>query len=250
MNKPSVRLKKLRLDLKLTQKELGDKLGVPWYLIKNIETEKTKLSIELSESLYKHLNVNINWILSGEGNRFIEEQGHPVPEIREEPELVPEVKEIVYELKDATDKIIDLNKKFMAREDKGIYRVASDRENNRIYPLICVSPFKEDCREDYIELPQEWNIKADFVISTAGMTETGLMTDMLCFIRKQKETGTGNIVALKIYENDSHHLILKKVKYVNGLMEFRNNKGERIENFEVTGIAVFWMSDYRMVDII
>jgi DNA-binding XRE family transcriptional regulator len=63
MNKSSVRLKKLRLDLKLTQKELGDKLGVPWYLIKNIETEKTKLSIELSESLYKHINININWIL-------------------------------------------------------------------------------------------------------------------------------------------------------------------------------------------
>jgi len=148
MNKPALRLKQLRLDMGLTQTELGDKLGVIWYLIKNIETEKTKLSIEVAEALYKNLNVNINWILSGEGNRFIDEKDHFISPSTEEAELAPEFKEIVYELKGTTDKIIELNKKFTVREDKVIYRISSDREKKKKYPLTGTSSAEKDMEKE------------------------------------------------------------------------------------------------------
>ncbi|OQA14444.1 MAG: Helix-turn-helix domain protein [bacterium ADurb.Bin363] len=246
MNKTSGRLKRLRLHMGLTQKELGDKLGVPWYLIKNIETEKTKLSIELAEGLYKNLGVNINWILSGEGERFLETNFHPLPEEEEKLELIPEVKKIVYDMKEVTNKIIDLNKKIMVQEDKGIYKVSSEGGNKRRYPLISASPFTENCRDEYIELPEEWNISADFVINTEGMTDREILPPVLCFIRKQKELTGNDMVALKIYENHLYQLILSKVEYVNGLMEFQDSRREKIENFEIIGIAIFWMSDYRI----
>lgn len=151
MNKPALRLKQLRLDMGLTQTELGDKLGVTWYLIKNIETEKTKLSVEVAEALYKKLNVNINWILSGEGNRFIDEKEHFISPLTEEAELAPEFKEIVYELKGTTDKIIELNKKFTAREDKVIYGISSDREKKTKYPLTGTSYPGKDMEQEALK---------------------------------------------------------------------------------------------------
>jgi SOS-response transcriptional repressor LexA len=103
---------------------------------------------------------------------------------------------------------------------------------------------------DYIILPKEWNIKADFVIKTTGesMVEHGIFPNMLCFIRKQPEAIHGHIVALNIYEHEQNNLILKKVKYTNGVIEFQNGKGDKMEpreNMEVIGIVTFWMEDYR-----
>jgi transcriptional regulator with XRE-family HTH domain len=245
MNKSSLRLKKIRLRINLTQKELGDKLGVPWYLIKNIETEKTKLSIEIAEGLYKNLGININWILSGQGSMFLDTEALPPPSEPEEPQLTPEVKKIVYELKEVTEKIKSLH---IVREEKPPY-ITSSVKNKRKYPLInektiCATTHVtlEEEPHEYVELPEDWNVNADFAILISNY----LFSNLLCFIRKEEELSEGNIVLLNAHENGRHELILKKVKYVNGLMEFHNEYGSELKgNFEVRGAVVFFMSDYR-----
>jgi len=244
MSKSSIRLKILRHKLALTQKELGDKLEVPWYLIKNIETEKTRLSIDIAEGLYRTFSVNINWILAGQGNMFLDTKALPPILEPEEPQLTPEVKKIVYELKDITEKIKSLH---IVREDKPPY-ITSSVKNKIKYPLgneknICATSvtFEEE-PEEYVELPEDWKVNADFAL----LISHDLFPDLLCFIRKDKEFSEGNIVLLNAHENGRHELILKKVKYVNGLMEFHNEYGIEFKgNFDVIGTVVFFISDYR-----
>jgi len=53
--------------------------------------------------------------------------------------------------KGTTDKIIELNKKFTAREDKVIYRISSDREKRKKYPLTGTSSQEKDMEKEVLK---------------------------------------------------------------------------------------------------
>lgn len=63
----SKRLKKAREYLGLTQQELGEKLGFEWHKIKNIETEKHKLTPEIAENIEQYYSISGWWLLTGKG---------------------------------------------------------------------------------------------------------------------------------------------------------------------------------------
>ena len=63
----SKRLKKARESLGLTQQELGEKLGFEWHKIKNIETEKHKLTPEIAENIEQYYSISGWWLLTGKG---------------------------------------------------------------------------------------------------------------------------------------------------------------------------------------
>ncbi len=67
----SENLKKLRKELGLSVEKLSDKLGIPASTIWGYEGNKRTPSIEFPIQLYRVLNVNINWFLTGEGEMFI-----------------------------------------------------------------------------------------------------------------------------------------------------------------------------------
>ena len=67
-------LKKLRKELNLSAQKLADKIGSTQVSVSNYETGKYKPSYEFLEALYKQLNVNLNWFVSGKGEMFIKEQ--------------------------------------------------------------------------------------------------------------------------------------------------------------------------------
>lgn len=60
------RLRVARKELKLSQQELGKKVGVTTMVISRIETSETGLKAELLTEV-EHLGINIGWILTGEG---------------------------------------------------------------------------------------------------------------------------------------------------------------------------------------
>lgn len=70
---PSQRFKKAREYLGLTQLELADKFGFKQYKIKDIETEKQKVSPEIAEGIEKLFSINGWWLLTGKGTMLLKD---------------------------------------------------------------------------------------------------------------------------------------------------------------------------------
>ena len=62
------RIKTIRLTLSLTQKELAERIGIKWYQIKDIETGKTKPSIDVISSICENFAIDPMWLLTGKDN--------------------------------------------------------------------------------------------------------------------------------------------------------------------------------------
>ena len=66
------RLKLLRKELKMTQTDFGERLGVKGNTITNYETGNRSLSEQTIRSICREFNVNKSWLLEGTGNMFVE----------------------------------------------------------------------------------------------------------------------------------------------------------------------------------
>ena len=76
------RLKRLRVDyLKLSQREMAEKLGFKRTIIPMIESGKQGASKRLLAALEKTFNVNTSWIMTGEGVIFL--VGHDAGSVEE-----------------------------------------------------------------------------------------------------------------------------------------------------------------------
>jgi len=72
--------------MKLVRKLLGNvsqayiarELGIPLHRIKAIEAGRTKISPELALKMEQKFHLNFKWLLTGEGEMFLEEQVVPV----------------------------------------------------------------------------------------------------------------------------------------------------------------------------
>lgn len=67
METPGNRLRIIRKQLGLTQKELGEKLGLAWYQIKNMELGTVNISPSMAKLVYYETGCNTDWLLKGEG---------------------------------------------------------------------------------------------------------------------------------------------------------------------------------------
>ncbi len=64
------RIKQVRLELKLKQQEFAEKLDMSGPSLSEIETGKTNPGIDLLVKLHKDFNVNLYYVLFGEGSMF------------------------------------------------------------------------------------------------------------------------------------------------------------------------------------
>jgi phage repressor protein C with HTH and peptisase S24 domain len=67
------RLREARTYLGLTQKELAGKLGFQWHKIKDIESEKLKLTPKIAQDIENFYSISGWWLLTGKGNMLVEE---------------------------------------------------------------------------------------------------------------------------------------------------------------------------------
>ena len=65
------RLKEARSYLGLTQQQLAESIGQKWYKIKDIETEKNKMSVDIADSLRVKYSISFDWLLTGKGKMLI-----------------------------------------------------------------------------------------------------------------------------------------------------------------------------------
>ncbi|KJF44052.1 helix-turn-helix domain-containing protein [Draconibacterium sediminis] len=70
----SKRLTEIRKELNITQAELGRRLDESIQYINKVESGAIHLKQATMIMLYHRLRVNLNWLLTGEGARFISPQ--------------------------------------------------------------------------------------------------------------------------------------------------------------------------------
>ena len=66
------RVKSIRKTLKLTQEELSQKINVSTTYICQVEKEKYKPNCDFLENISRVLNVNLYWLLFGQGEMFLD----------------------------------------------------------------------------------------------------------------------------------------------------------------------------------
>ncbi|MCI5147647.1 MAG: XRE family transcriptional regulator [Candidatus Electrothrix sp. AR3] len=65
----SDRFKSIRIDLNLTQAEFANKLGIAQNYISKIETGRKQLDTRIMHTLVEIFQIDINWILTGRGQK-------------------------------------------------------------------------------------------------------------------------------------------------------------------------------------
>jgi transcriptional regulator with XRE-family HTH domain len=65
------RIKQIRKALNKTQEDFGKSIGMSKASLSEVETGKYKAGIELLEKLVKKYNVNLHFVITGEGDLFI-----------------------------------------------------------------------------------------------------------------------------------------------------------------------------------
>lgn len=72
METQGLRLKDIRKALNLSQDEIALKFGISRQYWSNFENDRETLNNEKLTKLIQYFNVNINYLLTGEGEMFIE----------------------------------------------------------------------------------------------------------------------------------------------------------------------------------
>lgn len=71
---PNIRLKEIREDNKLTQKEFAECINLKQEKIRDIENYKAKVTVEIALAIEDRFNINLRWLLSGRGDKSINEK--------------------------------------------------------------------------------------------------------------------------------------------------------------------------------
>lgn len=78
MDKLNSRIKILRKQLGLSQEEFAAKLGVTKQAISNMENAKSSPSPLVLFKMHKELEVNLNYVIAGDGDIFLSEKNNKV----------------------------------------------------------------------------------------------------------------------------------------------------------------------------
>ena len=64
------RIQKVRKTLKLSQEEISTQIGITYRAYSGYERGERKPSFEFLIQLFKIFNINLNWLIAGEGEMF------------------------------------------------------------------------------------------------------------------------------------------------------------------------------------
>ena len=120
----SERLKKIREAKGLSQKQFAETLGTVLTRISEYERDKVKPTTEILTKLTEIHGININWLLTGNGNMFIEEEkksNTKADEIIEAYEKLPKDKQKYYYFKIIADSLEPITKTEETRENTSVF---------------------------------------------------------------------------------------------------------------------------------
>ncbi|MEW6115343.1 MAG: S24 family peptidase [Nitrospirota bacterium] len=141
MDTPGKRLKTLRKSIGITQSELGKRIGLKWYQVKDLESGKVELSPTIAKILYHEFGAREEWVLEGIGPMLIE--GKPL--------AVAEAKPILGEERSVEVHIYALGGAGMGKQLVEIEPIETIIIPQQFYkPSIRVIKVRGDSMEDYI----------------------------------------------------------------------------------------------------
>jgi len=135
---PGERLKKCRKLLKLTQDELGKKIKSSHSFICSVEKNKFSMGAEFLYELNRQLNVNINWLLAGDGPMFLNVE-RPVTATIPLPDSDDADHQDISKPELTSDEILALKAMLTKPHMKSIVIMAdnmSDQERNNLFAYI------------------------------------------------------------------------------------------------------------------
>lgn len=68
------RIRQLRCEKQLTQEEFSAVLGIKQANLSHVENKGSKISIDILDKIISNFDINADWLLSGEGKMFRNEQ--------------------------------------------------------------------------------------------------------------------------------------------------------------------------------
>jgi transcriptional regulator with XRE-family HTH domain len=92
------RLKQTRQELKMLQKDFALRLGVPGNFLKELENGKTSPGFELLRKLYTTYNINLHYLIDGEGEAFMKDDLSTPPQTDEQKTEKDLTKSLMYYL--------------------------------------------------------------------------------------------------------------------------------------------------------
>ena len=111
------RVRLLRQELKMTQTEFGEKLGVSKGVVVNLELSRVEVKEHMIYLICRTFKVNTLWLEKGEGEMFTNVSDLLIDELADEFNLTPIVKKTVAnDLKlpsDEQEKVIELLRKLL-----------------------------------------------------------------------------------------------------------------------------------------
>lgn len=118
------RVKEIRKELGLTLDKFGEKVGVTKQTISRIENGVNKLTVQMQKAICREYNVNVNYLVDGTGEMFIEPKD----------DVADLVSNLVDEENPFYDLILDIMRTYDQLDDKGkeIFNDAADKLAKRI----------------------------------------------------------------------------------------------------------------------
>lgn len=223
-----VRLKKLRKHLGFSQDKISKELEIPQTTYSNWERGRNEPPLEILSTFCNKHNVNLNWLLSGQGEMF--QTINPPQEVIDS-KILQELQEIKKQIQPQPPY-------------PGTYLL---KPPERKIPLIS----GVNCGQtivlagDSVELIGCPAIagKADFVFTARGnsMVEYRIFDGDYIYVKKQDEYYPGNTIVIHVIENGESYLVCKKYtdkkKFVDGKGNEFQCVTDKMCNCKVIGIV-------------
>lgn len=69
----NLKLREVREDCKLTQKEFAESIGLKQAKVRDIENNKAKVTVEIAIAIEDKFKINSRWLLTGRGDKYIKD---------------------------------------------------------------------------------------------------------------------------------------------------------------------------------
>ncbi len=165
-------LKQIRQQLNLSQSMFASHLGLKWYQIREMESGKTQIPLNIERLLQHEFKVNPSWLLTGEGEMFLKNE-LPIPgaiPLANEPKLMLPI---------------------LGRVPGGT-------------PILAIEEAGE-----FLEVPKFMAKGADFVLRVEGnsMEEVRIFDGDYVLVKKQNTFVNGDVVVVLL---DGENTMIKK----------------------------------------
>ena len=142
------RIKQVRKSLNLTLDAFGARVGVKKAAMSNIENGSRGVTDQMRRSICREFGVNENWLLTGEGEMFLEPLTQQLESIYQRHSLTPEDKIMVEEFLSLSPETRREILKYVSRVADRLRDQDAERRRQRAEELAWQLEFQEEAEEN------------------------------------------------------------------------------------------------------